>query len=211
MPRWSTGEVVLRREVLNDGRSWMEVLAIVVRDEPDLLATYMATGAPFRFPEGARPSANGLNPWAGKERWHGHMACSCFSARTTHMRSGSSGTDRGAEFRGWYVNLQWPFMRTAHGYDTQDLELDIWLPGDGARQWKDDESLAERVREGRFTPEQVDEIRSLGRRIADELDASGRWWDEAWADWEPDPEWPTPSFFPNSHNGHVRGLTPDMA
>jgi hypothetical protein len=62
MRRWSTGEVVLRREVLNDGRSWMEVPAIVVRDEPDLLATYIATGAPFRFPEGAWPSANGLHP-----------------------------------------------------------------------------------------------------------------------------------------------------
>jgi predicted RNA-binding protein associated with RNAse of E/G family len=100
------------------------------------------------------------------------------------------------EFRGWYVNLQWPFRRTAHGYDTQDLELDIWLPVDGARQWKDDELLAERVREGRFTPEQVDEIRSLGRRIADELDTGGRWWDETWADWEPEPEWPTPAFSP---------------
>ena len=32
------------------------------------------------------------------------------------------------EFRGWYVNLQEPFRRTAQGYDTQDLELDIWVP-----------------------------------------------------------------------------------
>ena len=195
MRRWSPGEVVLRREVLNDGRSWMEVPAIVVRDEPDLLATYIATGAPFRFPEGAWPSANGLHPWASKKHWHGHGVLMLQRPDDAHaIWVFWHGPRR--EFRGWYINLQWPFTRTAHGYDTQDLELDIWLPFDSARQWKDDELLAERVREGRFTPEQVDEIRSLGRRIADELDASGRWWDETWADWEPDPEWPTPAFSP---------------
>ena len=34
-------------------------------------------------------------------------------------------------FHGWYLNLQEPFRRTPQGYDTQDLELDIWVPAEG--------------------------------------------------------------------------------
>ena len=49
---WSTGQIVLRREVLNDGRSWMSVPVVVVEDRPDLLATYIAEGTPFEFPDG---------------------------------------------------------------------------------------------------------------------------------------------------------------
>jgi predicted RNA-binding protein associated with RNAse of E/G family len=63
----------------------------------------------------------------------------------------------GAErsFDGWYVNLQEPFRRTPEGYDTQDLELDIWLPRDGGWVLKDDELLDLRVREGRLTEDQA--------------------------------------------------------
>jgi predicted RNA-binding protein associated with RNAse of E/G family len=92
------------------------------------------------------------------------------------------------------VNIQEPFRRTALGYDTQDLELDIWVPPGRPWEWKDEELLADRVREGRFTDEQVIAIRAEGNRIAAELDAGRRWWDDAWAGWVPDPSWPTPSF-----------------
>ena len=43
---WSPGTVVVRREVLNDGRAWLEVPVIVVRDDEELLATFIAEGAP---------------------------------------------------------------------------------------------------------------------------------------------------------------------
>ena len=49
---WETGERVLRREVRNDGWAWMQARVRVVRDEPDLLATYLAEGTPFEFPPG---------------------------------------------------------------------------------------------------------------------------------------------------------------
>ena len=42
---------------------------------------------------------------------------------------------------------------------------------------------SERVREGRFTPEQVAAVRAEGQRVAAELDAGRRWWDPAWATW----------------------------
>jgi len=184
---------VLRREVLNDGRSWAEMPVIVVRDEPELLVTYLAEGAPFRFPEGTWPTPNGLHPWHGKQRWHGNGTLMLQRPREMHaIWVFWQGKRR--EFTGWYVNLQEPYRRTPLGYDTQDLELDIWVPRDGPWEWKDDELLEQRLQEGRYTAAQVAQVRSEGRRIAAELDAGRRWWDDAWADWKPDPAWRAPEF-----------------
>jgi hypothetical protein len=190
---WQCGEVVLRREVLNDGRAWCEWPVIVVRDDPDLLATYTATGAPFRFPVGPWPTPTGLHPWHGKESWHGHGVLMLQRPDEAHAVGVFwHGTNR--EFWGWYVNLQEPFRRTPFGYDTQDLELDIWVPAEGPLKWKDEELLDQRVQEGRYTAEQVAATREEGRRVAAELDAGRHWWDATWAKWEPDPAWPTPTF-----------------
>jgi hypothetical protein len=56
---WSEGETVVRREVLRDGRVWLESPVVVVRGEPDLLATYTPTGAPFHSPDGEWPTHSG--------------------------------------------------------------------------------------------------------------------------------------------------------
>jgi hypothetical protein len=193
---WREGDIVLRREVLNDGRSWAEVPVIVVRDEPELLATYIASGAPFRFPPGEWPTATGVHPWAGKERWHGHGVLMLQRPGEGHaVWVFWLGEQRA--FHGWYVNLQEPFRRTAFGYDTQDHELDIWIARDGAWEWKDDALLDERVREGRFTPAQAASIRAEGARVVGELEAGRRWWDESWSTWTPNPAWHTPTFDPS--------------
>ena len=186
--RWQPGEAVVRQEVLNDGRVWLRFPVRVVRDDPGLLATYVPEGTPFEFPEGSWPTSNGRHPWHGRERWKGHGLLML-------QRPGEAyaiwlfwhGPER--EFRGWYVNLQEPFRRDAQGYDTQDLELDIWVPLDAPWEWKDDELLDERVREGRFTAAQAAEIRAEGARIAADLDAGRRWWSDDWASWTPDHAW----------------------
>ena len=89
------------------------------------------------------------------------------------------------DFHGWYLNLQEPFRRTPDGYDTQDLELDIWLPRDGRWVLKDDDLLDVRVDEGRFTEDQARAIRREAARIIADLDAGRRWWDDSWAVWRP--------------------------
>ena len=188
MAVWAEGDVILRREVLNDGRAWVEIPVRVVRDEPDLLATYIPEGAPFHFPEGDWPTRSGVHPWHGKERWQGHGVLMLQRPDEAHaIWIFWEGPER--EFHGWYVNLQEPFRRTPDGYDTQDLELDIWVPLGGGWEWKDADALEERVREGRFTPEQVEAIWAEGRRVVSELEAGHRWWDPWWALWEPDPAW----------------------
>jgi hypothetical protein len=181
---WSEGETVLRREVLNDGRCWAQFPVVVVRDEPELLATYIFEGSPFTFHEGDWPVAGGRHPWAGRERWTGHGCLTLQRPDEAHaVFVFWHGPER--EFRGWYINLQDPFRRHAHGFDTQDHELDIWVPREGGWELKDDELLDVRVREGRFTQDQADAFRAEADRITVELDAGRRWWDDAWADWRP--------------------------
>jgi hypothetical protein len=181
---WSHGQLITRREVLNDGRSWMQVPVRVVLDDDELLATYIARGAPFTFPPGDWPTGNGLHPWHGKAAWEGHGLLML-------QRPGESYAiwifwfDAEREFRGWYINFQEPFRRTPTGYDTQDLELDIWLPREGGWVLKDDDLLDVRVREGRFTQDQARAIRREAARITSDLDAGRRWWDDVWAEWSP--------------------------
>lgn len=187
---WSPGDVVARREILQ-GRPWLVSAVRIVQDRPELLVSYLPEGAPFVFPEADWPTPSGRHPWHGRGGWEGHGVLML-------QRPGESyavwhfwhGAER--RFTGHYLNLQEPYRRTAVGYDTQDLELDIWIPAGGRWELKDDDVLEDRVSEGRFTAARVREIRALGAEICAMLDAGGTWWDPAWTSWTPDPAWTPP-------------------
>jgi hypothetical protein len=187
--RWHAGQPVVRREVLR-GRPWLGSVVYVVVDEPDLLASYLPEGTPFGFPAGDWPTPTGRHPWHGRAAWEGHGVLQLQrpgeSYAVWHFWDGPNRT-----FSGWYLNLQRPFRRTPLGYDTQDLELDVWVPAGGAGSWsfKDDEELEERVREGRFTAAEVTDIRAEGTRIGAMLDAGETWWDHDWSRWSPPADW----------------------
>jgi hypothetical protein len=180
---WSEGDVIVRREVRNDGWAWLEVPVVVVRDEPELLATYLPEGAPFTFPPGPE-----VHPWTDRDCWQGHGVLMLHRPGESHaVWVFWDGPER--EHAAWYLNIQEPFRRTAHGYDTQDLELDVVVHPDGRVELKDDELLDVRVQEGRFTQDQARAIRAEGARIQRDLAFGRRWWDPYWALWEPDPAW----------------------
>ena len=192
---WDHGEVIVRREVLRQGERlgpWEAVPVIVVEDRDDLLVTFMPTGSPFGFGEGEWPTPDGLHPWHERSGWEGNGVLMLQRPDEAHaVWHFWDGPDR--DFRCWYLNLQEPFRRTAIGYDTQDLELDIVVAPDGQFVLKDLEHMHERVDEGRFTEELVAEVIADGDRLMAELRAGRHWWDHAWASWEPDPTWTTPS------------------
>ena len=186
---WQHGDVIVHREVWR-GTPWLASPVVVVEDGPGLLATYIPEEMPLAFP----PSADGRpHPWAGKERWTGHGVL-------VLRRPGEAysvwhfwdGPER--RFAGWYLNLEEPFRRTAVGYDTQDLELDLWLPVGGVWRFKDEEQLEVRVREGRYTEAQVAGARRIGGELGALLDRGERWWDERWASFAPEPGWRAPAF-----------------
>jgi hypothetical protein len=169
---WQPGEQIVRREIWR-GRPWAVTVVFVVEDTPDLLVSYLPEGAPFGFPEGDWPGPTGRHPWHGRGAWHGHGVLML-------QRPGESyavwhfwdGPER--EFAGWYLNLQEPFRRTAVGYDTEDLELDVWVPR--ARLVVQDESCStsgSEVASRRRTPTD----QALGAEIGAMLDRGERWWE----------------------------------
>ena len=186
---WRVGEAIVRREVWR-GKPWLGTIVFVVEDAPDLLVSYLPEGSSFGFPEGDWPG-DGRHPWHDHGAWEGHGVLML-------QRPGDSyavwhfwhGPERA--FMGWYLNLQEPFRRTPVGYDTQDQELDIWVPVDGGWRFKDADVMEERIADGRFTREQVAEILAEGDRIGATLDAGERWWDEAWSRWKPPAGWIAP-------------------
>jgi hypothetical protein len=168
---------VIRREILNDGRCWAEIDVDLVYEDDDLFVTYIPSGAALRYPLG-------FHPWYPKPRWEGQGVLMLhrpddWYAVWVFWR----GDER--EFAGWYINFQEPYRRWEGGYDTQDLELDIWIPRDGPWEWKDREALEERVREGRFTAEQAAHVRAEADKLAADLDAGRWWWDTSWSEWSP--------------------------
>ena len=176
---WSAGETVIRREIRNDGRSWLEVPVVVVEDSPHLLVTHLPTGARFSFPDYPEP-----HPWGDRAGWEGHETLMLHRPGDTYaVWHFWDGPDR--RFACWYLNLQEPFRRHATGYDTQDLELDLVMYPDGRVVTKDAELLDVRVHEGRFTQDQADDVRAEGERLRRELESDGPWWDVAWSRWAP--------------------------
>jgi hypothetical protein len=91
-------------------------------------------------------------------------------------------------FRGWYVNLQEPLRRTSIGFDTRDQALDIVVEPDGSWSWKDEDHLAQLVRDGVWAAADAEAIRSEGERVLGDPP-----WPTGWEDWRPDPAWPLPS------------------
>lgn len=202
--RWSPGELVIRSEDLGlqpdevEERTaacgvWLDVPVHVVEDTPDALVSYIAPGAPFRFPSGEWPTPDGRHPWHGRESWSGH---GCLMVQEPHHHHATwhfwNGPER--EFSCWYLNLQTAFVRTNTGYHTQDLELDVVVFPDGSYVVKDDDVIDERVAEGRYSAELVRWVRSYGRDLTDRLDAEGPWWDRSWAQWGPPLDWVDPGF-----------------
>jgi hypothetical protein len=186
---WQPGDVIVHREVWR-GVPWLASPVIVVEDAPGLLATYMPEEMPLAFP----PSADGRpHPWAGKERWTGHgvlvLRRPGEAYSVWHFWDGPS-----RRFAGWYLNIEEPHRRTAVGYDTQDLELDVWIPAGEPWRFKDEECLEQRVREGRYTEAQVTAARRVGGELGAMLDRGERWWDDGWASFVPEPGWRAPAF-----------------
>lgn len=185
---WAPGDVLVRREVLNDGRPWLGVPVRVVEDTAEALVTFIAPGARFGFPPGDYPIAGGRHPWSERTAWTGHGVLMVQRPdepwAVWHFWDGPE-----RRFAAWYLNIQEPFRRTAIGYDTQDLELDVVVAPDGTWTVKDRDLLPVRVIEGRFTTEQVDEVEAIGARLEAALADGSPLWDSRWTAWEPDPGW----------------------
>lgn len=184
---WSPGDAIVLRQVWQC-RPLFALPCVVLSDSPDVLITYLPEGTPF----GSVPGwPGGEHPWAKRGRWEGHGVVMLRRPDDPYsIWVFWQGDER--EFDCWYVNLEEPYRRSAIGIDTLDHILDLY--SEDGRIWlrKDEEMLALRVVEGRFTPTEADTIRRNADAFEAEYERNGPWWDLAWAEWTPPPDMASP-------------------
>lgn len=133
----------------------------------------------------------GPHPWGANESWTGSGVL-IVTPRDALYAIWHFWRGQANAFSNWYVNFQRPIARTAIGFDTQDLELDIVVFPDGSWVFKDEELFPKRVEEGKISEATAVAVRDVADEIARELDRGHRRWDARWSEWRPEPEWQLP-------------------
>jgi len=109
--------------------------------------------------------------------------------------------DDAGNFANYYVNLEEGAVRwddgDVAGIDVIDQDLDIVVAPDLTWQWKDEDEFSERLGfpEHYWVPDEA-AVRAEGRRVIKLIEAGEFPFDGTWTDFEPDPDWPTPTELP---------------
>jgi hypothetical protein len=189
------GEAIALREIWHR-RVGAVRPAIVVADTSRLTMLYVPIGSRWLGPDHPRP-------WVELKAPGAEWQLTEFTWTDTHVLSFAwPGAGHAllhawdAEWRPllWYLNIQAPLQRSELGFDTFDHDLDVVIEPDGsAWHWKDEDDVADGVRLGVYTNDDVRAFRREGERgIRRILDREPPF-DRDWGDWRPDPSWPVPT------------------
>ena len=195
MGRFRTGESIALRELLR-GRVWTARPLTVVEDSDDGWVFFIPIGTrwlgPARENDERAPSKARAGDWTLEEhRWTRAHVLSFAWPGVGHAVLHYWDEDWSPRL--WYVNAEAPLRRSAHGFDTLDHDLDVVIePDRSSWRWKDEDAVTEGVRLGFYTPEEAAAFRAEAerglRRVVDREPP----FDREWADWRPDPSWPSP-------------------
>jgi hypothetical protein len=186
------GDAVVLREVWH-GRVFEARPMIVVQDDPDQAMFFLPGGVRCGVPIGddGRELRLPNRPWRLEVRPRGDQPILSFAWPDTPYSVLLWTTED--RRRVWYVNLQDPLERTSIGFDTVDHALDVVIEVDRSSwKWKDEEELAEAVRDGLFSVEDAADFRAWGVRAVDRVISGEAPFDRDWGDWQPDPGWAVP-------------------
>lgn len=199
--RWSPGDQVLWR-YRGNATDELHICrpVTVVRDDPDLLAVWMAPGTACVKPVLADGSAIHREPLATRyvkprttrvEQWWGTGVLKL--ARPGEPWSVWLFWEQGWRFKNWYVNLEEPRRRWAGGIDSQDHFLDIAVAPDRSWQWLDEDEFAQAQAVGLMPGATARRVREAGQRAVGVIHAWGRPFQDGWENWRPNPAWPVPA------------------
>jgi hypothetical protein len=202
--RWVPGEHVLWRYRGNGTRYRNEVHiarpVTVVRDDPELLAVWMAPGTLCVKPVLADGTAVHREPLATRyrkprathvEQWWGTGVLKL--AQPGEPWSVWLFWKPGWRFKNWYVNLEEPRSRWSKGVDSQDHFLDISVNPDRTWGWRDEDEFAQAQADGLMDTTLADRVREAGVRAVRLIEEWGSPFRDGWQDWRPDPSWTVPS------------------
>jgi len=168
----------------------------VVRDDETGLVAWLAGDTPVLLPRLADGTSLRTGPARtqftapriqGRGIWHGNGT----------LRIAPAGKpwsvwlfrDTEGAFADYYEQ---PHRRDGRTTISSDHVLDIVVHSDHRYYRKDEDELAEAVRQGRYTPEKAASI----ERDADDVEAVIAAWGspfcDGWESWQPDPAWPVP-------------------
>ena len=169
----------------------------VVHDEDDLVVLFTPTGTVGKGRTGERGGPRDrilVRPNGGHQDlvWRGNVLLvyqpgDAFSYWV-------SWTAPTWELRWRYVNIEEPWCRTPIGFDTRDLELDLWSgPDDTEWRWKDEDEIEWLVASGELDPAKAREIRTIGEEALARSARRESPFDRDWQSFRPDAAWPIPA------------------
>ena len=190
--RFQPGDAITLRELWH-GRVFEARPMTVVQDDSDQTTLFLPAGVRCGVPIGEDGSSLRLpdRPWRLEVRPRGDQPILSFAwPDTPYSVLLWTAEDRR---RVWYVNLEDPIERTPIGFDTVDHALDVVIQLDRSSwRWKDEEELAEAVRDGLFSEAEAADFYVWGEAAVDHVLAGRPPFDRDWEDWRPDPDWPVP-------------------
>ena len=101
-------------------------------------------------------------------------------------------TNEDGSFRGWYVNIERPQVRSALGFDYEDELLDVWVALGSEPELLDEDELDEAVGRGFVSAARAAEIRATADWIL-----SRPPWPTGFEDWRPPAGWQVPGLPPD--------------
>jgi hypothetical protein len=198
---WSPGEQVLWRYRGNaTDRFHICRPVTVVRDDPEILAVWMAPGTPCVKPVLADGSSIDSEPLVTRyvkprttrvEQWRGAGVLKL--ARPGEPWSVWLFWEQGWRFKNWYVNLEEPRRRWSGGIDSEDHFLDISVAPDRSWRWLDEDEFAQAQAVGVMPVTTAERVREAGQRAVGVIRAWERPFRDGWENWRPNPAWPVPA------------------
>lgn len=207
--RRDRGDAVLWRSIY-DARPGFVMPTRVIEDSAQAIALFEPTGVTVKARVGTRGGPRGRNMlpggWDGRYEdrvWDGpgclrlHLPGTGISV----MRWWHPEKQR-YDGWGWYVNLELPWRRTAMGFDSRDLLLDIVVAEDlSSWRWKDADELEWALEVGTMDAETAEFTKSAGAQAIALLEARAFPFDTDWHRWRPDPAWTLPTLPPHWADG----------
>lgn len=209
--RFEAGATIVRRDTAH-GRVWAAAPVRVISDTPEALLVAHWPGVQMMSPASyIESSQSGLAD--GRLRLIRQLAASTWDLgdwiwqRTTVLTRVDPGEHFSVhrffeeDYRPgvWYVNFELPARRTAIGYDTCDLCLDLVVAPDlSSYEWKDEDEY-EFGRETGFITDAVHDRIEVARDHVLTLLAERRGpFATDWSTWRRDPAWPLPVLPPDA-------------
>lgn len=210
------GSLIVARE-LWDGLLWAARPAVVVTDDGSELVHWSPAGtvgcfATSRFFPGREHLPREERQLVSLEsrQWH-YRGVPARGTKLSFLRAGAWASVEATwhadgQFAHWYVNFQQPMRRTADGYDTLDLVLDLMVGPDWSWSWKDVEPFEAAISRGIFGPETKSALEREAAQLQQEITNRSGPFSATWRGWAAPGTWPAPALPPDFAAGLA---TPD--